>query len=166
MPLAQTLQEVMIRIVWLLTVLFLGIIAARTARTLIARAVIEARNRAIVKINAGLILSRSAEFIVYGITALLIANNLGVTKIVVIVVGAALATVLAINIVLHIIFALPNVIARWSVHVQSLQKGMHIEMNSMHGTIIKKGITQITVQSENNELLIIPFTYIIKCVAN
>ena len=157
MAFAQGMQDVMIRVVSLLTILFLGVIAARTVRALIARAVIETRARTILRVNAGLLLSRVAEFIVYVITVILITNSVGVTRFVLAVIAGLITVVLLVNAVLHVVFALPNVFGRMKKSARSLRKGARFDGSDVRGRIVGKGLTQLTVLTDESELLLVPY---------
>ena len=162
MAIDNLVQTVMIRIVSLLTILFLGIIIARAARTLISRAFYEARALKIVRMNVGFILARVAEWAIYIATIVILANELGVTKIALVVIGTVIGIILVGNIVLALVFALPNIIARRHVPERKRKVGEGFNRKGVTGVIVRKRLTDLTVKSDTDELLILPYKSLVR----
>lgn len=147
----------MIRIVALLTILFVGIIAARAARTLIDRAFYEARAFKIVRMNVGFLISRIVEYAIYTAMIILIANDLGITNIALIIIAVIIGILVLGNLLTVIIFAIPNFLARFGSLERKLTVGAKIDHMNIKGTVVKKSWTDLVVKTETNELMIIPY---------
>jgi len=158
MAISFTLQDILIRAVSILTIVFVGLIIGRIIGKVSERIFLEAEIQRLTRINVGLFLSRVLEYTTYVITLLMIAENLGVTKIAIFVLVALIAIILGVNILLNIAFAIPNVYAgfflpkKYAVN-KAFSKG------SIKGKIIKKTLVDLHVQTKGKELIVIPYRW-------
>ncbi|MBD3318686.1 hypothetical protein GF342_02135 [Candidatus Woesearchaeota archaeon] len=158
MTLAASVQEWMIRITLLITILFLGLIIGRVMRKIISRMYTEAESRQIIKLGWGLLLTIIAEYSAYAIALILITNNLGITHYVFGTLGILLAVLLLINTILQLLFSIPNLWARIALR-KELVVGTRLRRKGMSGTIIVKRLTHVTIKSKG-ELFQVPYYWL------
>lgn len=157
MDISATVQEVLVRIVLLLTILFVGFTLGRAIGKAISRIFYEVEARNLLKMNLGLLLSRMAEYGVYLVTLILITDNLGITNIVILIIVGFVCVLFLINFVLQIVFAVPNILARFGLH--KIKVGNKYDHKNLKGKIIGKHLFSLTIQTEKEEIFMIPYRW-------
>jgi hypothetical protein len=159
MALAQTFQDILVRIVLLITILFIGLIIGRSIGKVTNRIFFEAEVHRIVSLNLTLLASRLIEIAVYIATAVMITNNLGITNIVLIILAAVIGGLIFVNIVLHVWFAIPNFL-KGIQYRSGFNKGHKARVKMVKGVVVKKGFFDVQLRTKNGDLLLIPYNWI------
>jgi len=164
-------NPVLLKIVTSIIILFIGFIFGRIAGKIILKVLKKIEFDKTIKRATGYessiasIISKTVSFLIYFATVLIFLESLGLTSIVLNIVLVVILLIIGISAILAIKDFIPNFMAGYSLRSKGLFKtGDKIKVGNIEGKIIKINLLDTHVNTNKNDLMVIPNSFFIKNV--
>ncbi len=156
-------SSIIIRLIAAITIIFIGLVAARVLSRIIQRLLHELEVNRILKEQAGVkipveeFVGSLVKYVVYFIAIVMALTQLGLKTIVFYILLVMLLLILVIFVVLAFKDFIPNMTAGFFIHQKRLvKKGDFIKVGDVEGRVVAVGLVETQIKAKNGDIIYVP----------